>query len=49
MKKLLLLALSLLFMLAACKAKTAEPKAQAPEHAKIHDLPIWLRKTVEPL
>ena len=31
MKKLLLLALSLLFMLAACKAKTAEPKAQAPE------------------
>ena len=33
MKKLLLLALSLLFVLAACKAKTNEPKAQAPEGA----------------
>ena len=30
MKKLLLLALSLLFVLAACKAKTNEPKAQDP-------------------
>ncbi len=31
MKKLLLLALSLVFILAACKAKTEEPKAPAPE------------------
>ncbi|MBQ7555712.1 hypothetical protein IJS98_04580 [bacterium] len=35
MKKLLLLALSLLFMLAACKAKTDEPKAQAPETGNV--------------
>lgn len=34
MKKLLLLALSLVFILAACKAKTNEPNAQAPSNGE---------------
>ena len=34
MRKLLLLALSLVFILAACKAKTNEPNAQAPSNGE---------------